>query len=290
MQDYLLRVMTDDGRLLGLAAVTTQLVNQIGNIHHTSPTATAALGRALTGAALMAALLKRGQSLAITIAGDGPVGKILVEADRDGAVRGMVTHPAADLPPQDGKLQVSGIVGKNGIVTVIKDLGRKENYTGVVSLVKGEIAEDLAYYLTKSEQIPSAMSLGVYVEPPCHVTAAGGFLVQSFPPSDDKVVATIEENIKSMEPITTLLRQGETPESILRQIFTPTPYHVLEKMNLRFACSCSRARLRRVVISLGREEIRRYLETEDSMEILCHYCLKKYLFSRRELEDILSEI
>lgn len=290
MKDYLIRVMTEDGRLLGLAAVTTVLVGEIGNIHHTSPTATAALGRALTGAALMAALLKRGQRLALTIAGDGPLGKIVVEADRDGSVRGMVLHPEADLPPSDGKLQVSGIVGKSGLVTVIKDLGRKENYTGVVSLVTGEIAEDLAYYLAKSEQIPSAMGLGVFVAPPCSVTAAGGFLVQSFPPADEETVKAIEDRIRRLPPVTYLLKMGESPETIVEKIFSPLRYHVLERMALKFACSCSKERLERVIVSLGRTEISRHLATQGEMEITCHYCLKRYLFGQDELKEILSKL
>lgn len=290
MNDYLVRVMTDDGHILGLAARTTHLVHQIGEIHQTSPTATAALGRALTGAALMAALLKRGQGLAITITGDGPLGKILVEADRDGSVRGMVSNPGADAPPKEGKLQVSHIVGKKGLVTVIKDLGRKENYTGVVPLSTGEIAEDLAYYLAKSEQIPSAMGIGVFVAPPCRVTAAGGFLVQSFPPADEKIIEGLEARIRSLKPITTLLKEGETPETILKAIFSHIPYHILEKLDLRFACSCNRKRLEKVIISLGQKEILHHLETQGNMEILCHYCLKKYTFSRDELKEILARI
>lgn len=282
--------MTADGHLLGLAAITTQLVNQISHLHHTSPTATVALGRALTGAALMAALLKRGQSLAIIIAGDGPLGKIVVEADRDGSVRGMVSHPDADFPSQKGKLLVSSIVGKTGTVTVVKDLGRKENYTGVVPLIKGEIAEDLAFYLAKSEQIPSAMGLGVFVDPPCQVTAAGGWLVQTFPPVEESLIENFEGRIRSLSSVTTLLRQGETPETIIEKIFSPLSYHVLEKMELRFSCSCSRKRIEKIVVSLGREEIRRHLENQEEMEILCHYCLKTYVFSRAALEEILTKL
>ncbi|HOJ50936.1 MAG TPA: Hsp33 family molecular chaperone HslO [Syntrophales bacterium] len=289
MNDYLVRIMSNDGHLLGLAAVTTKLVNEIAHIHHTSPTATAALGRALTGAALLAALLKRGQSLALTIAGDGPLGKIVVEAERNGTLRGMVSHPEVDLPPHNGKLRVGDLVGKSGVITVIKDLGRKENYTGIVPLVTGEIAEDLTYYLAKSEQIPSAMGLGVYVSPPGEVTLAGGFLVQSFPPADEHVIEELEERIRSLKAVTTLLREGEMPETILEKIFSPIAYHVLEKMDLRFTCSCNRERLERVIISLGREEIKRHLTFHGDMEITCHYCLRKYTFSRQELEEIMKK-
>jgi molecular chaperone Hsp33 len=290
MEDYLVRVMTDQGHFIGVAAITTNLANELATLHHTSPTATAALGRTITGAALMAAILKRGQSLALTIEGNGPLGKVVVEAERSGAVRGMVAHPEADLPPKNGKLQVSGLVGKEGVLTVIKDLGRKENYTGVVPLVTGEIAEDIAFYLAKSEQIPSAVGLGVYIEPPCRVTAAGGFLVQTFPPSEEGEIIKVEERIRSLKPVTTLLREGETPETIIDKIFFPTPYHVLEKMNLTFACSCSRERLERVIISLGKREIERHVKEQGDMEITCHFCLKKYLFLREELVQILSRL
>lgn len=280
--------MTHSGNILGLACVTTDLVDQAARLHGTSPTASAALGRALTGGALMALLLKQDQSLALKFEGDGPIQKIVVEADRTGSVRGLVGNPAADMPPRAGKLDVSGVVGKSGFLTVVKDLGGKENYQGIVSLRSGEIAQDLAYYFAESEQIPSAIGLGVFVEKDCSISAAGGFLIQSFPPADEDLIETLMARLEEMPPVTQILREGGTPESLLETIFTGIPCQQLETGALNLACSCSQRRLERVIISLGQQEIETLIAEHGDIDITCEFCRTTYHFGKEVLEDILD--
>ena len=290
MENYFVRIMTHDGLVLGLACITTELVNQAARLHETSPTASAALGRALTGGALMACLLKQGQRLAIKFAGDGPLRRIIVEADRNGDVRGFVGNPSADLPPRAGKLDVSGIVGKNGHVTVIKDLGGKENYQGIVSLRSGEIAQDLAYYFAESEQIPSAIGLGVFVEPDGSVSAAGGFLVQSFPPASDETIDILMNRLEKLPPVTQFLRQGGTPETLMETIFADIPFFTLETGALNLACTCNQKRLERVIISLGSEEIESLIAEQGDIDITCEFCRSTYHFRKQELETLLRSM
>ena len=225
MKNYVVRVISENGRVLGLACITTDLVEEACQLHCASATASAALGRALTGGALMASLLKKDQRLALKFEGNGPLKKIIVEADHAGTVRGFAAVPDADLPPRGKKLDVSGVLGKEGFLTVIKDLGAKEPYTGIVGLRTGEIAEDLAYYFAESEQIPTAMGLGVFVEPPVRVTAAGGFLIQTLPPPDEAIVDGLVQRIGKMQSVTELLRKGHTPEEMLEMIFADIPFH-----------------------------------------------------------------
>ncbi|HSR12689.1 MAG TPA: Hsp33 family molecular chaperone HslO, partial [Thermodesulfobacteriota bacterium] len=186
--DHLVRAITNDARVIALACDTTDLVNKATFLHGTSRTASAALGRAMTGALLLGALMKRGQRVALKFEGNGPLKKIIAEADQDGRVRGFVAVPGAEVPLKGDKLNVSGVLGSEGLLTVVKDVGMKEPYQGIVNLLTGEIAEDIAHYLVESEQIPSAVGLGVFVNYTGEVSASGGFLVQSLPPSDDKVV------------------------------------------------------------------------------------------------------
>jgi molecular chaperone Hsp33 len=211
MEDYLVRVITKDASVRGLACVTTNLVREAYSRHGTYPTATAALGRALTGGTLMGALLKTGQRVALKFSGNGPIQKVLVEAESNGAVRGYVGVPNVDLPLKDGKIDVGSAVGHAGVLTVTKDLRLKEPYTGIVELFTGEIGDDIAFYLTESEQIPSAVGLGVYVEPDGIVSAAGGFLIQSLPPSDEEIIDKLITQIEAMPSITELLRSGKRP-------------------------------------------------------------------------------
>jgi molecular chaperone Hsp33 len=288
MKNYFIRTMTQSGNILGLAAVTTDLVNQAAQLHCTAPTASAALGRALTGGALMAMLLKKDQSLALKFEGNGPLGRIVVEADRLGNVRGLVGNVNADLPPRAGKLDVSGVVGKNGLLTVIKDLGGKENSQGIVTIRSGEIAQDLAYYFAESEQIPSAVGLGVFVEPDETVTAAGGFLIQAFPPADDAMIEALMGRLERLPPVTQILRNGGTPETLLEAIFGDTPLHTLEKGALNLACSCNQKRLERVVISLGPVEIGSLIADQGDVDITCEFCRTTYHFEKKDLQEILD--
>jgi len=290
MADYLLRVMGEQFNVIGLACVTTGLVDEARSLHGTSRTASAALGRALTGGLLMSALMKRGQRVGLKFEGSGPLKKIIVEADHDGTVRGFVGVSDVEVPLNDEKLNVAGALGSEGTLTVFKDLGLKEPYRGIVKLLTGKIAEDIAYYFAESEQIPSAVGLGVFVKPDGKVSAAGGFLIQSLPPSEERTVEYFIENIRKMPFVTDLLREGKTPEDILDMIFSGIPYHVLGKRNLSLRCTCSRERSERVLLSLGREELEGIIAEQGETDVTCEFCRSNYHFTRKELEDLRQEI
>jgi len=290
MADYLVRAISDKANVIGLACVTTDLVNRASHLHGTFRTASAALGRALTGALLMGALLKRDQRAALKFEGSGPLKKIIAEADQDGSVRGFVAVPDAEVPLQDEKLNVAEALGSEGLLTVVKDVGLKEPYRGIVKLLTGEIAEDIAYYFVESEQVPTAVGLGVFVRTDGDVSAAGGFLIQSLPPSEDRMVEELVENIRKIPSITDLLRQGKTPEEILDMIFSGIPHHFLEKRNLFLRCSCSRERIERVLISLGKEELGGIITEQGEADVTCEFCRTRYHFTREELEDLQGEI
>lgn len=287
-RDYLVRVMSNAKNVVGLACVTTGLVENAHRLHGTSRTAAAALGRALTGGLLMGALLKRGQRVALKFEGNGPLQKIIVEADPQGKVRGFVALPQAEVPLRDEKLNVSGALGNQGLLTVIKDLGLKEPYQGVVKLLTGEIAEDIAYYYAESEQIPSAMGLGVFVNLDGRVSAAGGFFVQSLPPSEEKVVNLLIDNIRKIPTVTELLRQGKTPEDILTEVFAGVPYYSLGGRDLSFHCPCSRERIEKVLISLGAAELQKLIDEQGQAEVTCEFCRSKYDFTKGELKALLA--
>jgi molecular chaperone Hsp33 len=237
----------------------------------------------------MGALLKTGQRVALRFEGNGPLRKILVEAESNGAVRGYVEVPEVHLPEKNGKLDVSGALGRAGFLTVTKDIGVREPYRGMVQLYTGEIAEDLAYYLTDSEQTPSAVGLGVYVEASGEVAASGGFLIQSLPPGDDAAVDAIMEQIGRMPPITEILRQGKTPEELLDLLFEGVPYRLLEKREIVFHCSCSREKIERVLISLGADELAALLAERGGAEVTCEFCREVYTLSGTELTELIRE-
>jgi molecular chaperone Hsp33 len=288
MTDYLVRIFTKEGNIRGLACVTTNLVEEARRCHGTFPTASAALGRALTGGALLGALLKTGQRVALTFEGNGPLKKIIVEAESNGAVRGYVEVPDVYMVREDGKLDVARALGGTGSLTVTKDLGLKEPYKSIVQLCSGEIAEDLAFYLTESEQIPSAVGLGVYVEPDTHVSAAGGFLIQALAPKAEEMVDTLIQRLGQLPPVTQLLREGNNPEQILERLFAGIPYDTLEKRALAFHCSCTRETIERVLRSLGREELSKMIAAQDRTEVRCEFCGRRYRFSREELNRLIE--
>jgi molecular chaperone Hsp33 len=290
MTDYLVRIVTKSENVRALACVTTDLVNEACQRHGTWPTASAALGRALTAGTLMGALLKTGQRTALKFEGNGPLKKILVEADSNGAVRGCVGVPEVHLLTPDGKLDVGKALGKAGFLTVTKDLGMKDPYRGMVQLLSGEIAEDLALYLTESEQTPSAVGLGVFVEPDNRVSAAGGFLIQTLPPGNEEVVERLMEQISRLPSITQLLREGKSPEDILATLFADIPYLTLEKRALAFQCTCSREKIERALVSLGRKELAEMAAQEEGTEVTCEFCRQVWQLTRQDLERLLSEI
>jgi molecular chaperone Hsp33 len=282
MQDHLIRVVTRDGSLRAVAAVTTALVEETRRRQGTDPTATVALGRLVTGAALLGSLLKGRERLALTVEGNGPLRRLQAETDAAGQVRGAVKVPVSGLAPGPDGFDVAGAVGRAGFLHVVKDLGLKEPYRGMVELYTSTIAQDLAYYLTVSEQVPSSVALGVYVEPDGRVTAAGGFLVQSLPPRNEGLVSLVEERLAVLPPTTALLREGLAPADILARLLAGIPCQVVGQTELAFRCSCSREQVRGVLGSLGPEELQGLI-AEGGAEVTCEFCKEVYRFSAGEL-------
>jgi len=289
MGDTMVRAISACGRFRAVAAVTTGVVEALRLRHNSTPVATAALGRAMTGAFLLGSELKGGQRLMIQILGSGPLRELFVEATPDGEGRGYVRHPQVDLPGEGGKIQVGKAVGDNGTLTVLKDLGLKEPYRGVVPITSGEIGKDLAYYLTVSEQVPSAVALGVYVEPDLSVGAAGGYLVQTLPGATEEEIGMVEANIRTMPLPTELIRMGREAREILLLALQGYELRFLGEQALRFRCRCSRHRLTSVLIALGAGEIEGMMLKRGGIDVTCEFCRRIYHFSREALEAILRK-
>lgn len=292
MKDYLIKGMDKESKLRVFFARTTQTVEEARRIHNTSATATAAFGRVLTIGAIMASGFKNDNDLlTLRISGDGPIGNILVVASNNGRVKGMVDNPSADLPStEDGKLDVGSLVGKNGTLTAIMDLGLKEPYVGQTSLVTGEIGDDIANFYLQSEQVPTAVGLGVLVEKNLSVKAAGGFLIQTLPDILDEEITKIEESLAKAKPLSTFIDQGYTPEEIMKEILSDFEMEITGKLELEYLCDCSRKRVEKVLISLGEKEIEKIIEEDGESEVKCHFCNTNYHFSKEELEKILLTI
>jgi len=288
MNDYLVRIMTTSGTIRGLACVTTGLVAEAARRHGTLPTATTALGRALTGGALMGALLKTDQRVALKFEGNGPLGKILVEAQSNGAVAGTVGNPEVDLPLRDGRIDVAGALGRAGFLTVTKDLRLKQPYQGTVQLVSSEIGEDLALYLTESEQVPSAVGLGVFVEQDGSVGGAGGFLIQSLPPQDQAAIDQLMERIGKLPTLSEHFRNGGTPEQLLELLFEGIPYETIEKRVVAFKCTCSREKGEQALLTQGRDTLRELATRDGGVTVTCSFCGEVWNFSPEEIENLLD--
>ncbi|NLY77830.1 MAG: Hsp33 family molecular chaperone HslO [Tissierellia bacterium] len=290
MKDYIIRGIDKNGSIRFFVASTTNLVEEARKIHNTSPTATAALGRALTAAAIIGITLKNKQdTLTLKIKGDGPIGSIVSVANCEGEVKGYVDNPHADVPSRsDGKLDVGSLVGKNGQIALIRDYGLKEPFVGYSNLVTGEIAEDLVSYFYHSEQQPSAISLGVLVDKDISVRAAGGFMLQLLPDVSDEDIDRIEKILKDMKPISTLIDQGLTPEEILEEIFGEFEVEILSKTYVQYKCNCNLEKIEQVLISLGEEELTKIIEEDEKAEVVCHFCNTKYRFSKDDLLKLLK--
>lgn len=288
MADLLERVISETGNFFGIACNTTMLVAEACKRHGVGPTAAAALGRALTGAALLAALLKDEQSILLKFEGNGPLGKIITEAGSEGWVRGYVANPLGDVPLRNGRIDVASGLGRAGFLTVVKDIGRNTKYPGTIRLQTSEIGEDLAYYLAQSEQTPSAIALAIHLQKDGSIAAAGGFLIQSLPPADEQFLSKIEQRMGTMPPLSTLLVEGKTPKDILSLLFQDVPHRQIGSKELHYLCSCNRAKMQNALFSLGREEIRDLLEKEGGAEVRCEFCRQTYRFSRPELENLLQ--
>lgn len=290
LNDYIIRAVTKDGLIRAFSATTTNMVKEAQRIHDTSPIATAALGRTLTAAAMMSLMLKgEKDSLTIQIKGDGPLGGIVVAADSKANVRGYVYHPHVDLPRKaNGKLDVGGAVGRNGFLSIVRDLGLKEPYVGQVPLVSGEIAEDLTLYYARSEQIPSAVALGVLADRDLIVKAAGGFIVQLMPGADDRTVEKIESIIASLPSVSEMVTNGLNAEGILEKVLEGFEVDILEKTEAYYRCECSRDRIERALISVGERELQDMIEEQGEAELTCHFCNQKYHFNKQELQRLLE--
>jgi len=290
MQDQLVRVVSQDGLLRAAAVVTTSLVSDVCERHQTDLTATVALGRLVTGGALLSCLLKGKQRLALMIEGSGPLGKMSVEADADAKVRGSIRNPSANLPPKEGRFDVAGAIGRAGFLHVWKDLGLKDPYQSMVQLQTSEIAEDLAWYLSNSEQVPSSIGLGVELGEDGGVAVAGGFLVQSLPPGNEEQIGGVIERIEKMPPITTMLKEGRTPIEVLSSIFDDVGFSVQQELPVSFFCPCNDKQIEGMLISLGREELSRLSEEQENIEVICEYCRKKYQFEQEDIKKLLKNI
>jgi len=288
--DYAVRATAEGGTLRAFAARTTELVKELQRRHHTWPVATAALGRTVTVGAMMGLMLKGERDrLTIQIKGNGPLGQIVVDADSRGHVRGYVDNPAVDLPLNDrGKLDVAGAVGE-GMLYVVKDLGLKEPYRGSVPLVSGELGEDFTYYFTVSEQIPSAVGVGVLVDRDGSVLASGGFILQVLPEAEEETIARLEERIAAMTSVTDRIQAGAAPEDLLREVIGED-VQVLQRQPVSFDCSCSPDRIRSLLKSMGKEEISALLQKQGKAEVICHFCSERYVVEREELEKWLGEM
>lgn len=284
---YLIRAAAHGGLVRAFAVNTTAVVAELQQRHGTEPAVTAALGRLATGALMFGATLKEaGQLVTIRIQGDGPAGMFLASANGAGEVRGLVACPQTDADQvRNGKLNVSGVVGTQGRLTVTRDLGMRQPYVGVVELVSGEVGEDLAHYLASSEQIPSAVGIGVFVRASGEVEAAGGYMIQLMPGVSSSVAESIEQQVGSLPHPTTMLREGDTPEDVLARVF-PAGFDLLDRLPVRFHCPCSRARVERALLLLGETALRDIAEKDaerGATEVTCEFCGERYLLSGDEL-------
>lgn len=290
MDDYLVRVIAKQAGVRGFACWATNLANEAAARHGTQPTATAVLSEGLVAAVLMGALLKVQQRVAVKFEGNGPIGKLIVEGDSYGRVRGYVSNPHINLPLKLGEQDSAAAIGNMGALIVVKDLRLKELYEGVVPLETGIIDTELNFYLNQSEQIPSAVQIGAYLDEDGQVVAAGGLLLQALPPYDVTVVQALTNRVEELPPVAQLLHNGQTPEDLLAQVFTEIDYDVLEKRPLSFQCDCSWERTRQALIALGRDEMEQLLAEEGQAEVDCHFCHSQYHFTADDLQLILLEM
>lgn len=291
MKDYIIRGMAANHQVRFFAAYSKNLVEEARKRHETSPVATAALGRLLTGGAMMGAMCKNDTDvITIQIKCSGPIGGLVVTADAKANVKGYVYHKDVMLPPsKEGKLDVGKALDL-GVLTVIKDLGLKEPYSGQTHLVSGEIAEDLTYYFAASEQIPTSVALGVLMNKDNTVRQAGGFMIQMMPFAEEKVIATLEERLKEFSSVTSHLDAGETPEDMMEKLFAGFDMSIEDKIPAQFSCNCSKERVSKAVISVGKEELTKMIEEGEPIEVNCHFCNSHYHFSVEELKEMLKAI
>ena len=292
MSDQLVRAITKDGFVKAVAVSTRDLTERARQIHHTLPVATAALGRTLAAASMMGNALKSdGASLTLQFKGGGPLGTVLAVSDNEGNVRGYVTNPHVDIPlRKDGKLDVGTAVGHEGTLTVIKDLHMKEPYVGTIDLLGGEIAEDVAGYFVESEQIPTACALGVLVDRDQSVKAAGGYLIQLMPGAAEDTIAKVEGGIMAAGAVSAILEKNDDPEAMLRTVMSDFDLKILETCPVEYRCYCSRERVERALISLGRTELEQMLSEQGGCQLTCQFCDAVYEFTAEDIQRLLKNL
>lgn len=280
----LVRMISVDGTLTVMAIDSTDIVNKMEQIHQTSAVTSAALGRLLTAASMMGAVLKgKDSSITLRMSADGPAGSVIAVSDSSGNVRGYVANPVVEIPLNDkGKLDVAGAIGRNGSLTVMKDLGMKEPYIGQVPIVSGEIAEDITSYFATSEQTPTVCALGVLVNPDLSIKAAGGFIIQLLPTAMDDTIDMVEECIKGIPPVTQMLTDGMTPEQICRSVLKTFELDFLDTSSPEYKCNCSKERVAKALLTLGKDELKE-MAGDPVTEVSCHFCDKKYRFMPSEI-------
>ena len=289
MKDYIVRATAANGQVRAFAATTKDVVETARKDHNMSPIATVALGRLLTGGAMMGTMMKNDTDvLTIQIKGNGPLGAMTVTAEPDGHVKGCVANPQAMLPLKDGHMDIAGAVGI-GVLSVIKDIGLREPYVGDTILITSEIADDLTYYFATSEQVPSSVGLGVLMNKDNTVRDAGGFIIQLMPNASDEFIDQLENRIKEIKSVTEMLEHGMTPEEILEHIFEGMDLQILDTIPTEFYCNCSKERVSAAVISVGKQELQKMIDDGEPIEVNCHFCNSHYEFSIDELKDMLEK-
>lgn len=292
MKDYLVRAIGFNGQVRAFAVRTTETVGEAQRRHNTWPTASAAIGRSMTATVMMGAMLKGDDKLTVKIEGNGPIGPMVIDTDAHGHVRAFVTNGQVhfDLNEQ-GKLDVRRAVGTEGALTVVKDLGLRDMFSGQTPIVSGEIAEDFTYYFATSEQVPSSVGLGVLVNPDNTILAAGGFILQLMPGCEEETIEIIEKQLATIEPVSKMIEKGMTPEEILQAVLgADSNLQILSSMPVEFKCQCSKERFGAAIIGLGVDEIQEMIDEDGQAEAECHFCLETYHFSKDELEGFIDEL
>lgn len=290
MADIIERVISEAGDFFGVACNTTALVSEACLRHDVGPLAAAALGRALTGNALLAALLKDDQSVILKFEGNGPLKKVITEAGYNGWTRGYVKEPHAELPLKNGQIDVAGGIGHAGLLTVVKQISQNQRYPGTIPLYTSEISDDIAYYLAQSEQTPSTVGLTVHLKADGTIAAAGGFLIQSLPPADETALSHIEKEIHTLPPLSELFGSGKSPSDILSLLFKNVPHKKIHSKPLSYSCSCSHEKMTDALVSLGRKDLQQLLEDEGRAEVRCEFCRQSYEFTKNDLIALLEKI
>ena len=291
MQDYLVRALGFEGKVRAFAVKTTETVSEVQRRHNTWPVVSAALGRSITATVMMGAMLKGEDKLTVKIEGNGPIGPMIIDANAKGEVRGYASNPHVHFElNEQGKLDVRAGVGTEGSITIVKDLGMRDMFSGQTPIVSGEIAEDFTYYFAISEQVPSSVGLGVLVNPDNSIKAAGGFIIQLMPDCDEDTITAIEKQLSTIEPVSKMIEKGYTPEQILEAVLGEGNVQVLSTLPVKFQCQCSKERFGAAIIGLGIAEIEAMIKEDGKAEAQCHFCLEKYEFNQAELEGLIDEI